>query len=198
MAVNQLEIKRQIFHLFLGVATVLLLNYNIITAPLMLIGAVKGILLSLLSRKFRIPIVSWLLDTFERKEDLKTFPGRGAIYYAIGCFIAVALFPKDIAMASILILAFGDSASHFAGVHIGKIKHPLNDKKFLEGTLFGFIAAFVAASFVISPIEALLASLAAMLIEAVEVKFGSNMVNDNLIIPVLAGVVVYLVRAVSF
>lgn len=194
MAVSRLETKRQLFHLVVGVFTATLLHYGLLTPLLMLIGIIKGLIVALLSKKFRIPVIAWLLDEFERKEDMKTLPGKGAIYYAVGCLLAVYLFPKDIAIAAILILAFGDSISHLFGVHYGRIKHPFNDKKFLEGTLFGFLASFAISLFFISLPEAFFASTAAMLIEAVEVKIGANTINDNLMIPLVSGVVISVVR----
>ncbi len=192
---SRLEIKRQLFHLVLGVFTAALLHYGLLTPLIMLIGIIKGLIVALLSKKFRIPVIAWLLDEFERKEDMKTLPGKGAIYYAIGCFLAVYLFPKDVAMASILILAFGDSISHLFGAHYGKIRHPFNDKKFLEGTLFGFLASFAIALFIINIPEAFFASIAAMLVEAMEVKIGANTINDNMIIPMVAGITISVVRA---
>lgn len=194
MAVSRLEIKRQLFHLVLGVFTVTLLHYGLLTPLIMLIGIIKGLIVALLSKKLRIPIIAWLLDEFERKEDMKTLPGKGAIYYAIGCFLAVYFFPKDIAIASILILAFGDSISHLFGAHYGRIRHPFNDKKFLEGTLFGFLASFTIVLFFVNIPEAFVASLTAMLIEAMEVKIGANAINDNLVIPVVAGITISVVR----
>jgi len=194
MKISNLEIKRQLFHLVLGVFTVALLHYGLITPLIMLIGIIKGLIISLFAKKYRIPVVSWFLDEFERKEDMKILPGRGAIYYAIGCFLAVYLFPKDIAIAAILILAFGDSISHLFGAHYGRIRHPLNDKKFLEGTLFGFLASFAISLFFVNLPEAFFASLAAMIVEAIEIKIGANTINDNLLMPLVSGIAISVVR----
>ena len=106
----------------------------------------------------------------------------------IGTFFVVSLFPLQTALACILILACGDSLSHIFGIHYGKIKHPFTDKKNLEGMLVGFVAAFAAALIFLPWPQALAGSLAAMLVEGVEIKFGSNFVDDNLIIPIVAGV----------
>ena len=101
---------------------------------------------------------------------------------------------REVAMASIMILALGDSVSHLYGLHYGKINHPLSSTKFLEGTIAGFIAGFIGAFVFLPWHEAFFASLAAMIVEAVEIKIGTEQVDDNLIIPVVAGAVVWLIR----
>ena len=93
-----------------------------------------------------------------------------------------------------MVLAFGDSISHMYGLHYGKIKHPLSNRKFLEGTIAGFIAGFIGAWTFLPWHEAFFASLIAMIVEAIEIKIGAEQVDDNLIIPVVAGAVVWVIR----
>src|SRR3989338_9980466 len=135
MEVNEFEWNRQLFHIFLGVAIVALLKYGFIDKNIILALIIIGLLLSYLSRKVKIPGISHLLQKFERKEDLQKFPGKGIIFYFIGVYIALILFSKDIAMASIMVLALGDSISHLFGLHYGRTRHPLSKTKFLEGTI---------------------------------------------------------------
>ena len=192
--INNFEWNRQLFHIFLGIAIVALLMYNIIDKKTILAIILIGLILSYLSRKTRIPIIYDLLQKFERKEELKKFPGKGIIFYLIGAYIALLLFSKEIAMASIMVLALGDSVSHIYGLHYGKIKHPLSKTKFLEGTIAGFIAGFAGALVFVKPIEAFLASLAAMIVEAIEIKIRNQQIDDNLIVPFIAGAVIWLIR----
>ena len=194
MEINNFEWNRQIFHIFLGIIIAVLLLYDFIDKKIILIAIIIGLILSYLSRKTRIPVIHSLLETFERKEELKKFPGKGIIFYFIGVFIALFLFPKDIAMASIMVLALGDSISHLFGLHFGKIRHPFSKKKFLEGTIAGFVAGFIGALVFARALEALFASLAAMIVEAIEVKIGTEQVDDNLIVPIVAGGVIWVVR----
>ena len=192
--INQFEWNRQLFHIFLGIAIVALLLYDFIDKKIILIIIIIGIILSYLSKTIRIPIIYDLLQKFERKEDIERFSGKGIIFYFIGAYAALLLFPKDIAMACIMVLALGDAVSHLYGLHYGKIKHPLSSEKFLEGTIAGFIAGFIGAFVFLPWWEAVLASLVAMIIEAVEIKIGTQQVDDNLIVPIVAGAVVWLVR----
>jgi len=192
--VKKFELKRQIFHLFLGIAIVMLLRYSLINTKIILFILIIGLVISYLSRKMRIPFFNDMLEIFERKEEITRFPGKGIIFYFIGVYITLLLFPKDIASASIMILALGDSVSHVFGLHFGKIKHILSEKKFLEGTIAGFIAGFFGAVLFVKPTEAFFASLIAMTVEAIEIKAGAQQVDDNLVVPIVSGGVVWVLR----
>lgn len=191
---TEFEFSRQLFHMLLGVILVLFLKYGFVNKNTILILIIAGLVLSFISRKAKIPIIHGFLQKFERKKDLEKFPGKGMVFYFTGAYISLILFPKEVAMASIMILALGDSVSHLYGLHYGRIRHPLSNTKFLEGTIAGFIAGFLGALVFLPWLEAFLASLAAMIVEAVEVKLGAEQVDDNLIIPVVAGGVVWVVR----
>ncbi|MBI2658102.1 hypothetical protein HYX08_05410 [Candidatus Woesearchaeota archaeon] len=194
MEIGKFEWNRQLFHILLGVSLVALLVYDFVGKKIILLIIIIGLVLSYLSRKIRIPVIHQLLLKFERKEDLKAFPGRGIIFYMIGSSISLLLFPKDIAMASIMVLALGDSVSHLYGLHFGKIKSPFSKTKFIEGTIAGFAFGFIGAFVFLPWTEAALASMAAMIAEAIEIRIGAQQVDDNLIVPFVAGAVVWVVR----
>ena len=193
---NNFEWNRQIVHIFLGLGIVTLLMYGIIDNNIILLIILVGIIISLLSRKVKLPIINDLLQKFEREKDLERFPGKGIIYYFSGVYASLLFFSKDIVMASIMILALGDSISHIYGLHFGKIRHPFSKTKFLEGTIAGFVAGFFGALIFLPWHEAFFASLAAMVVEAIEVKIGAEQVDDNLIVPFVAGAAVYLIRLI--
>ena len=192
--INGFEVNRQIFHILFGLIIVILLVYGFLSDKIILGLILVGILLSFLSRRIKLPIIYNLLHRFEREKEIKKFPGKGIIFYLIGVYISLLLFPREIAMASIMVLALGDSISHLYGLHYGKIKHPLSGTKFLEGTIAGFIAGFIGAFVFLPWHEAFFASLAAMAIEAIEIKIGTEQVDDNLIVPVVAGAAVWVIR----
>jgi diacylglycerol kinase (CTP) len=196
MEINKFELKRQIFHLFLGTAIVVLLRYDFLNKEIILAAIIIGLVLSLLSKNTRVPVIYNLLEKFEREEEIKKFPGKGVIFYFIGVYIALLLFPKDIAMASIMVLTLGDSVSHLYGLHYGKIIHPLSKTKFLEGTIAGFVAGFIGALLFARWYEAFFASLAAMVVEAIEIRIGTEQVDDNLVVPFVAGAVIWVIRLI--
>jgi dolichol kinase len=191
---DKFEIKRKIFHVIFGITLVFLLYYEIINNLILLIIIIIGLIVSFLSRKIKIPIVYWFLKKFERDGEIRKFPGKGIIFYLMGAYIVFLFFPKDIASASLVILAFGDSFSHLVGKHFGTLKHPFTDKKFLEGAVAGIIAGFFAAIIFVSPFEAFLASFFGMLVEGIDLKLGIEKVDDNIVVPIASAVIIYLIR----
>ena len=176
---------------------VALLMKGFIDKIIMLILTLLGILLSFLCKGFNIPLVSWLLTKFGRGEELNRFPGKGIVFYFAGCTLSLYIFSLEIALASIMVLALGDSISHLYGLHFGRIRHPLSNTKFLEGSLAGLLAGFIGAKIFLPWHEAFFASFAAMAAEAIEIKIGAEQIDDNLLIPVIAGATVWLFRFLS-
>ncbi len=193
---SRTEIKRKIMHVLFGVVVVILLYFGLIGKMHIFYLIIIGIFGSFLSKKYKIPIVHWVMQHIERDQDMKSFPGRGWVFYLIGIFLVLNFFPLDIAMAAIFILAFADSASHLVGIRFGKIKHPFVSTKFIEGWFAGLIAGFLAALVFVPWHEALAGSFFAMLAEGIEIKLGVDEVDDNILIPVVAAVAIWGVRLV--
>jgi len=55
--------------------------------------------------------------------------------------------------------------------------------------LFGFLGAVLF----VSALEAFFGSLIAMFVESVEFKLSDNIVDDNIIVPLVSGTVMYLI-----
>jgi|TARA_Y100000310_G_scaffold39192_2_gene36784 dolichol kinase len=189
-----LEVKRKIAHILLGVLIVLMLSFGIINKIHIFFLAIIIIIISFLNKKHKIPIVYRLMHTLERDENVGKFPGKGLIFYFIGVFLVLSFFPLDIAVPAILILAFADSVGHLFGIRYGKRKHPYVSTKFVEGWIAGFIAGFIAAFVFVPWPEALAASFFAMLVEGIEIKIGAEEIDDNLIIPWVAASAIWAVR----
>lgn len=129
-----------------------------------------------------------MLDIFDRHESEKNLPGKGAIALTFGLFLALYLFPLQIAKTCIIILALGDAGSAIIGKYFGKIKPFKNNKRTLEGSLGGFILASIGATIYIPAIPAIIASAIAMISE----YFETEWLDDNIIIPVISGIVLSL------
>lgn len=192
------EIKRKILHILTGTAILILLVYNLINSLVIFILLIIGILLSLLSLKIRIPIISWFLDKFERKKDYEYLPGRALIFAVAGTLLALKLFPKDIALASIAILTFADPVSHLIGKFFGKTKSFLDERKNIEGHIAGALISSIIAMFFVHPILAISGALTAMLFESLIIEIQKIQLDDNLIIPLAAGTIMLLLRAWIF
>lgn len=151
-----------------------------------------GIILSLFSKKFKISIVSWFLDKFDRKGVF--LPGQGIITFFIGIILSLYLFEQTIALASILIMSIGDSIATLIGQY-GRIKTKLSKKKTLEGAIAGTIASIIGSSFIIQFHEALIVSIISMLVELKDFKL-KNIIDDNILIPLTAGIVLTIIRLI--
>lgn len=186
------ETKRQLVHGGLGVivsAFVYLAPANFV-GPIIFAAVIMLFSLSFLARRgIYIPLVSEILDIFERKKDIRAFPLKGTIYFMMGALISVALYEKTIASAAIMILALGDSFSTLVGKPLGKTKHAHNSKKSVEGSLAGFVAAFAGALFLVSPKVALVGALSGMLVESFDLKIQGKTIDDNFSIPIICGAV---------
>jgi dolichol kinase len=191
---SDLEFRRGIFHLVSGIIIILLIRFDFLTKWLLLLLTLVALGISLASKRYKIPFIYWFLEKFDREKDIKKFPGKGAIFYLVGVTLVAFLFPKDIAMASIAVLAVADPFSRFIGIHFGRIKHPFNDAKFTEGAVAGIITGFLAAILFVRPSEAFFAAFFAMIAEGIELKLGMQHVDDNIVIPLVAGVIIWLVR----
>ena len=194
MKKRNVEIKRKFLHLILGIILVTLLMFGFIGVLHVFILTIIVIIILLVNKRYKVPGMDWFLKNFERDENLKIFPGKGFIFYLIGSLLVLLLFPKDIALPAILVLAFADSIGHLFGLRFGRIRHPFVSTKFLEGWIVGLASGFIGALIFVPWHEALAASFFAMLVEGIEVKIGADEVDDNLIIPLVAAIAISAVR----
>ncbi len=186
----QVELERRLFHIGFGTLLALLLYFNLINKAHLAILLVISLATFLIYRRWKIPLIHQAMLILERKENLKTFPGIGAFFYLLGCTIAAWIYPTEIAVASILILAWGDGAGALIGTH-GKLPY-LNPKKMWEGILFGIIAGTIAAQFFVPLLQAFAAAAICMLIEGLDLR--KYRLDDNLLIPILAGIIITMMR----
>jgi diacylglycerol kinase (CTP) len=191
--INHLELKRKILHILVGMTALLLLIYNIITPLIIFIILTIGIFVSLLSLRIKIPIISWFLDNFERNKDKNRLPGRGIIFAVAGSLLALQLFERNIALASIMILTFSDSTSLLIGKYFGKTKSVLNQNKNIEGTIAGILISSIFACFFVPFYLAFVGSLIVGIFELLTIRIQNIKIDDNLIIPLAAGTAMSLI-----
>jgi len=192
------EIGRQLCHILLGVIIVLIiLTLQRETALIIIFLAFLFItLIAIVSIKIRIPLISWFLEKLERDYD-RRLPGKGLIFFLAGCLLTFKLFTQDIALASIVVLTFGDAISTLAGFFGQRYKQkPFSKFKTLYGTIMGTIVSFLIALIFIEPLYAAVAAVFGMLVEALAIKIGETEADDNLIIPLAAGTACYLLRLI--
>lgn len=114
----------------------------------------------------------------------------GATYMMISTLICIAFFPADIAFVAIAFLAIGDTLAALVGITFGKRKLFGTDKS-LEGSMACFIGTFIFALFFLNPFIALAGAVAATIAEIFPLP-----VDDNIKIPISAGIVMSLVNLI--
>jgi len=191
--INHFEIKRKILHVIIGIIAILLITYNLVDSLIIFIMLVFGVATSLISLKFRIPLISWFLDNFDREREKNELPGRGVIFAVVGGLLCLQLFQRDVALASITILTFADPISHLVGKYFGKTPSLLDSRKNIEGHIAGAIISSLMAMFFVSPHLAIAGAMAAMLFESIIIEIQKIQLDDNLIIPLAAGTTMLLI-----
>lgn len=192
---KELEFRRQTFHFIAGFLVVFAHWAGFFRLRMIAVLLIIGLIISWLSIFKKVPIISKILSLVDRPRD-QHFPGRGAYYFLLGVFLVFILFPADelrIAYASILILAVGDSLNHlFDNRPEGKVKLSWNRRKNFAGLMIGIIGGTFAAQFFVPFVPALIASTFALLVESVPFRFGRYYLDDNILVPVTAGCVLWI------
>jgi dolichol kinase/phosphoserine phosphatase len=132
-----------------------------------------------------LPVVSAITRRAASQLEMNDF-AAAPLYFAVGILATLLIFPAPASSAAVGIFAFGDSAASMFGGLVSRTPLPLNKSKTLEGSLAGFFFAFLAGSFYISPLFALIGAAVAMIIE-----WLPSPVNDNVLIPVFTGLVLW-------
>lgn len=187
--IKELEMRRQVAHLAAGLFIAILVFYNFLNWWIFAGILAFGIGFSVFLRYVKIPFFHYFQCLFDRQCDMKKFPGKGLIFMVAGCFAVYMLFPKNIAIASILTLAIGDSLTHIIGKYFGEIKSPFDKTKNIEGTVVAFFITALAIMKFVSFQQAIVATLIAMIIEMVPVRVFKLRIDDNLLMPIVAGAI---------
>ncbi len=185
--ITGVEIKRKIVHL----ATLIIpIGYALTSEEIVLLFLLPFFLCYLfidLLRHFHSGMASLFKKYFFgrvlREEEKRNL--MGSTYFLFSSLLTILLFPKSIAIVSLLILTLSDTAGALVGKWIGKVRI---FRKTLEGSM-----AFLLSSLVIvwsypqlNHLTGSLAALGATLIEVLPIQ-----VDDNLTIPIVAGTIMF-------
>ncbi len=174
------ENLRKSIHLIFGLAIAALMLYleRDVLLVFLSIALLAGFIISdAAARGYRLWIISPLLSLVDRNAAL---PGKGALFFVLSALIVLTLFPIRIAFLSVLALSLVDGVATIAGRRWGRMK--ILRGKTLEGSLAGIVVAFLAFLIFIPAVHALLLAIFAGAVELI------SPVDDNLVIPVAAGV----------
>ncbi len=116
-----------------------------------------------------------------KKEEQKFL--TGATWVCFSAFFVALLFPKNIAILSLLFLSISDNIASIVGKLFGRTK--IFKKKTLEGLIAFFIVSLVITFFFqeLSIIKKIIISLLVSLIE-----LFSGEIDDNLTVPLLSAI----------
>ena len=176
------EIRRKMFHL----TTILLiplyyfasLYYNKFVA-LLVFGTLLVLfmlieIVRIVTNK-RIPILG---NFYRENEKIGT-----NVYIVFGAIIAFAFFDFNIASTAILMATFGDMAAALIGISCGKHWLKFIKNCAWEGILAEFVVDFIIAIIILQNIPiAILMSLVATFVETTFTK-----IDDNMSVPIIAG-----------
>lgn len=193
---NILETRRQIFHAFFGILLAFTIyftdrqTYVLLFAFLLFSSAALSYSIK---KQNRLPMISWVLKTFERERDIRNWPLKGSVFFIIGALLASLFFSKEVAFVSVLMLAVGDSASTLIGRPLGSLKHFHNPFKTLEGTIAGSFAAYVAAAFFVPINMAVVGAVVFGIVESFDFRGRHMYFDDNIVVPLAVGLVISLI-----
>ena len=195
-------LKRGLFHLFGALSIPIAALFLPRTILLIVLGALTFVVLTFELIRIKVPVVNrWFLSFFFfkpllRKKEASRFTGTG--YTLVGAFIAFLVFPRDIAVVAVAYLAVGDVMATVVGKWIGKTRL-LGKGKTLEGSLACFTSCLVAglifyyAGLDVGLLAILVGALGVTIIEAIPLP---RPLNDNLTIPIFAGLVMLVMQCV--
>ncbi len=183
----QRETQRQFVHILLGIFLIALLFFLGKNKMLYFLSGTLFfgfLLINLVVRGYKVPIASWFVETFERKDA--PLPGYGSAWYVVGLLLSCILITDiNFLAATIVILAFGDAASTIFG-RKGTHFLPYNTKKTFEGSSALFLLSLIGYLFIGWKIFPL--ALAAAVVESLPIK-----IDDNLTIPLACVIAFHII-----
>ncbi|MBN2280556.1 MAG: phosphatidate cytidylyltransferase [Candidatus Marinimicrobia bacterium] len=131
------------------------------------------------SRKIYLKLFGWMTKKKELRQEF-----TGASYMLVGSLVVVLVFPKNIAVISLLFLTVGDPTACLIGTFFGRVR--TFEKKTLEGSL-AFLAAGLLASLLVPEISFLYKLIAATFAASIEML--PLKIDDNFTIPLTSGMI---------
>jgi len=108
-------------------------------------------------------------------------------WYALGALVAYAIYPPAVAVAAILVLGLADPAAGVVGRIWGR-------RRIGKGTLEGTATFWIVGTLVLAPLFGWPVALLAAGVAAVA-EILPGLIDDNLVIPVITGAVLWLSSA---
>ena len=133
-----------------------------------------------------LPFISAVTRHAASQSELRGF-AAAPLYFAGGILFTLIVFPHPASYAAIAMFCLGDSVASLVGGLIST-SLPFNKGKTWEGSLSGFFFAFLAGTFFVPPLYALIGAAIAMTVEVLPLP-----VNDNVLVPIITGAALTLI-----
>ena len=157
-------------------------NAYMVSAALCLLCVVYGASEIARTRGFDFPVFSLVTRRAAKSSLEMNGFATAPVTFALGIAFSLLVFPAPVAYASIAVLTLGDGCACVFGVIFGKTPLFYNRRKTVEGSLCGFVCAFLGSILFVNPVYALVAVGVGMLVESIPFS-----VEDNLLVPLLSG-----------
>jgi dolichol kinase len=190
------EVRRKLIHLG---ASIFPLLYVFVEPPVMawIAGALVALLLTLDIGRLYSPalngLASRVLGPVLRGAEARAL--TGATWMAIAGLICVLAFPKWVAIVAFLFISISDALAALVGRAFGRAAP---GKKSYAGSAAFLISALTIALLLLwqHPLAAAIGALVATLAEAVRLRIGRFVVDDNLTIALAGGGAIYALMLV--
>lgn len=188
-----LEIPRKIVHLITGIIFIIIIFYLKKVYSIIFFSSILilGIIVSIISKKFKVPIIDHFLEFFDRESDKLIMPGKGLIMFVTGTLASLLFFEKTFVILGVFVLALGDPIASITGKLIGKLKTPWNKSKHFDGSILAIIICGTIISLFMNNYLFFIPVAVAMLVETIPLrKLG---LDDNFLIPIIVAAIATLI-----
>jgi diacylglycerol kinase (CTP) len=197
---SDLHLLRKSWHMVMGLMIAFIYLYSgiTVTGAVLLTATALGIDLFVETARLRIPAFNESIlrywGPFMRSNEINRM--SGVPYYLAATLLTIAIFPKPVAILSILYLACGDPIASLFGILYGKRSMRLAQGKSLIGTMAGVAACMVVGYVFLKSLGlsdatvlpvAILGGLAGGTAELMPFDW-----DDNFTIPVISGFFLWL------
>ena len=188
------EISRKIYHYSLMIVPIFYLYFikNKWDIIIILIFLVILSVIFEIFRKNKFKALNNIFSFIMRKNEINGHI-TGSTWSITASLVVIIIFPKDIAIASIIFLAVGDATAALVGIRYPYLKFK---NKSISGSFSGFISIvfflFLLGFDIANPIF-IIGAFVAMIIEILPIP-----VNDNFSIPIFSGFFMYILDKLFF
>lgn len=197
---SDLHIIRKIWHMGMGVVIATLYIAGVSkSSALLILGSVLTLDIMVESLRLRVPLLNEKIiriwGPLMRSSEAISF--SGVSYYLAATILVIGVFPKHIAILSILYLACGDPIASFFGILYGKYGARFRNGKTLIGTLAGVVVCSIVTFVFLSGFSDFREHLVVLTIAGGILGGGAELlpleIDDNFSIPLVSGISLWFV-----